>query len=99
MLSKSRGQVLRVAAVLHMLFSIDNDNYEVKEEVSQDAIKAAINLIKTACQQTAFVAGRGVLQEEVVNPTLKGLFTYKSSFTSTHIQCTTTILFQATAVQ
>ena len=98
MLSKSCGQVLRVAAVLHMLFSIDNDNYEVKEEVSQDAIKAAINLIKTICQQTAFVAGRGVLQE-VANPTLKGLFTYKSSFTSTHIQCTTTILFQATAVQ
>jgi len=72
MLSKSRGQVLRVAAVMNMLFSIDNEKYEVKEEVSEESIKAAINLVQSACQQTAFVAGRGVLQEEVENPTQSG---------------------------
>jgi len=51
---------------MNMLFSIDNENYEVEEKVSEESIKAAINLIQTACQQTAF------LQEEVENPTQSG---------------------------
>ena len=55
MLSKSRGQVLRVAAVIHMMFSIDNANYEVEEVVTEKSVKAAINLVQTACQQTAFI--------------------------------------------
>jgi len=69
MLSKSRGQVLRVAAVMHMLFSIDNNDYKFEDIVSEAALKAAINLVETSCQQTAFVAGRGLLQEEVESPT------------------------------
>ena len=62
--SKSRGQVLRAAAVLHTLFSVKNDYKEVNDEVSEEEINAAVNFVHTACQQTAYVAGRGSIKEE-----------------------------------
>lgn len=64
-LSKSRGQVLRVAAVLHTLFSIENDNMNVPDEVTDDALKAAVDFVCVSCQQTAYVAGRGPIDEEI----------------------------------
>lgn len=64
MLSKSRGQVLRLATVLHMLFSLDKTE-DLSEEVSEEAIKAAVNFVKLACQQTAFIAGKKTLPEEL----------------------------------
>lgn len=73
MLSKSRGQVLRVAAVLHTLFSIENDDNEVDDEVSEIAIKAAVNFVRTACQQAAFIAGRGSMKEETERLNLSGM--------------------------
>ena len=66
MLSKSRGHILRVAAVLHVLFCYnDESDYEVPEEISESAVKAAINFVMISCQQTAYLAGRGSLSEEV----------------------------------
>ena len=64
MLSKSRGLVLRVAAVLHVLFHIDCAD-PLSDQLSDMSIKAAVNFIQIACQQTAYIAGRGTLQEEV----------------------------------
>ena len=64
LLSKSRGQLLRIATVLHMLFSIDNSEQPLADEVSEAAVKAAVNFIRTANQQTAYIAGRETLQEE-----------------------------------
>lgn len=64
MLSKSRGQVLRIATILHVLFTIDNEE-DPASEVSEMAVKAAVNFVQTACQQTAFIVGKGVIQEEV----------------------------------
>lgn len=61
MLSKSRGQVLRIATILHMLFSIEQGS--LCPEVSDEAVGAAIDLVKTACQQTAFIAGKGLIPE------------------------------------
>ena len=63
MLSKSRGQVLRIATILHMLFSCEQET--LSTQVSDGAVKAAINSIKTACQQTAFIAGKGLIEEEM----------------------------------
>lgn len=63
MLSKSRGQVIRIATILHMLFNTEEEDLCTK--VSDGAVKAAINLVKTACQQTAFIAGKGLIQEEM----------------------------------
>ena len=64
LLSKSRGQLLRLATVLHMLFSIDNTEQPLAEEMSDEAVKAAVNFIRIASQQTAYIAGRESLQEE-----------------------------------
>lgn len=64
MLSKSRGQVLRIATIFHVLFSIDTQE-DPECEVSEDAVKAAVNFVRTSCQQTAFIVGKGAIQEEV----------------------------------
>ena len=68
MLSKSKGQVLRVAASLHVLFQLEADEehgddfvitVENDTEITEGAIKASINFVTMCCQQTAFIAGRG----------------------------------------
>ena len=64
MLSKSRGHVLRIATILHMLFSIDSEN-TLSSEVLEMAVKAAVNFVWTTCQQTDFVAGKGPIKDEV----------------------------------
>ena len=66
MLSKSRGQVLRIATIFHVLFSIKNEeDVAYDSEVSEVTVKAAVNFVQNACQQTAFIAGKGLIQEEV----------------------------------
>lgn len=59
------GQVLRVAAVLHTLFSLENKNMSVPDEVSDAALKAAVDFVSISCQQTVYVAGRGQIDEEI----------------------------------
>ena len=69
MLSKSCSHVLRVAAVLHVLFSI-NPDYNVlpdsENTISVMAIKVAINMVQLSCQQTAYIAGKMELTEEKI---------------------------------
>jgi hypothetical protein len=49
-----------------MLFSINNESEEnLSTEVSEAALKAAVDFLKLACQQTAYMAGRGTLSEEL----------------------------------
>ena len=52
MLSKSRGQVLRLAAVLHMVFTLGT-NQPTDDIVSEAAVKAAINCVQVVSQQAA----------------------------------------------
>lgn len=68
MLSKSKGQILRIAATLNVLFHLDNLEVldeEGSKEISDSIITAAINLVETCCQQTAYIAGRGDIKEEI----------------------------------
>lgn len=67
MLSKSRGQLLRVAAVLHVLFEVGNNTLGEPSSniISDEAVKAAINFIEVTCQQTAYIAGRGTVKDEI----------------------------------
>ena len=65
MLSKSRGQVLKLATVLHMLFAIDDPEEDLSQQLSENAVRAAINFVKLACQQTAYIAGKGELKDEL----------------------------------
>ena len=64
MLSKSKGQILRVAATFHVLFHIDNPR-EVTPQISEEAIAAAITFVGMCCQQTAYIAGRQNIKEEI----------------------------------
>ena len=79
MLSKSKGQILRVATALHVLFNISTDDEDgsiVTEEddtndimvpvvITERAILAAINFVELCCQQTAYMAGRGDIEEDI----------------------------------
>ena len=65
MLSKSRGHVLRLATVLHLLFHLDDLDKELETEVPDSAVKAAVNFMEVSSQQTAFIAGRGTISEEL----------------------------------
>ena len=77
--------MLRLAAVLHVLFSffkgdtnpdtgdilddsaITNDGNipDDSDTISEAAVQAAIDFTQLSCQQTAYIAGRGVLEEEI----------------------------------
>lgn len=76
MLSKSRGLIVRLAAVLHVLFSIfpnkkdietsDEEGTPLTTVISEEAVIAAIDFVCMSCQQTTFCAGHGTLEEEVM---------------------------------
>ena len=57
MIAKSKGQIMRVAPVLHAIFSID-PTYELTSELSTESIAAAINLIEVCNEHTKIMAGR-----------------------------------------
>ena len=71
MLSKAKGQILRVAAALQVLFVLQRDPHLITAttcsitHVSEDAISAAIDFIDVCCQHTAYMAGRGIISEEI----------------------------------
>ena len=71
MLSKSKGQILRVAAVMHTLFQLKplHDEEEItciiNNEISPEALEAAIDFIQTSVQHTAYIAGRSTIAKEV----------------------------------
>lgn len=71
MLSKAKGQVLRTAAALSVLFSdsIDDDGKiamsSIPSEISTRALLAAENFVDTCCQHAAYIAGRGKLEDEI----------------------------------
>lgn len=78
MLSKSKGQILRVAAAFHVLFQLhdadsehvepieeENSTSDIDDTISDKEIAAAIGFVNLCCQQTAYVAGRGKISEEL----------------------------------
>ena len=66
MLSKSKGQILRVSAVLHVLFHIDTP-HNIPETISEDAMKAADNFVDLCLQHAAYLAGRNTISEALDN--------------------------------
>ena len=74
MLGKSKGQVLRIGAALHVLFGMfsmqpDEGGQEAQhsDDILENAIVAAINFTDLCLQQTAFMAGRGDIREDIEN--------------------------------
>lgn len=64
MLSKSLGQTLRVSAAMHVLFHIESEG-SLPSTITQEAIEAATDFVEVCCQHTAFVTGRGNIEEEL----------------------------------
>ena len=64
MLSKSKGQILCVAAALHVLFHRDT-TLNVPDNVSEDAVRAAANFVDLCLQHAAYLAGRGDISEAI----------------------------------
>lgn len=58
------GQTLRVSAAMHVLFHIESEG-SLPSTITQEAIEAAINFVEVCCQHTAFVTGRGNIEEEL----------------------------------
>ena len=73
MLSKAKGQILRVAACLNVLFCDGEFDENTKMKVSPDiplvitekAIVAAQNIVDVACQHCIYIAGKGSISEEL----------------------------------
>lgn len=64
MLSKSKGLILRVAGVFHVLFCLDSAK-DFPTEIADDTLKAAIDFVEVCCQHAAFIAGRGEIEDEI----------------------------------
>ena len=65
MLSKSKGQLLRVAVSLHVLFNRDNP-LDISQSISEEAVRAAENFVDLCLQHAAYLAGRGDIQEAIL---------------------------------
>lgn len=62
------GQILRVSVALHILFRVEHEDPlqdSIPDTISQDAIKAAINFVEVCCQHTAYISGRGQIENEL----------------------------------
>ena len=69
MLGKSKGQILRIGAGLHVLFEMfsSDEGVQSSDDITETAIVAAINFTELCLQQTAFMAGRGTIMEDIEN--------------------------------
>ncbi len=64
MLSKSKGQILRVAATMHVLFHWEKPQ-DIPVTISDNALKASIDFVDVCIQHAAYLAGRGEMNEAV----------------------------------
>ena len=69
MLSKSRGQYLRVAATLHVLFNWKTP-HNIPVTISNEALKAADSFVTMCVQHASYLSGRGELSEAIENVNL-----------------------------
>jgi len=56
-LSKAKGQLLRIATCLHVLFKINTPD-NIDQTIDEQAIKAAIDFIEVCCDHAFMITGR-----------------------------------------
>lgn len=64
MLSKSKGLILRVAAVMHVIFHLKTP-CDIPSQICSEALEAAEDFVDMCCQHAAFMAGRGEIKDEI----------------------------------
>ena len=69
MLRKSKLQILRIGAGLHVLFEMfsSDEGAQSSDDITETAIVAAINFTELCLQQTACMAGKGTIMEDIEN--------------------------------
>ena len=74
MLSKSKGQILRVAATMHVLFHWQKP-HDISTIIDEKAVSAAIEFVDLCIQHAAFITGRKTIEEEieVVHSLMQGM--------------------------
>ena len=71
MLGKEKGQILRVAANMHVFFGDIQDEdgsiivKDVPSTISEGCICAAQDYVDTCCQHAAYISGRGSIEDEI----------------------------------
>ena len=74
LLSKAKGQLLRVATCLHVLFNLETPD-KIEDKISIDALSAAIDFVDVCCDHASLITGRRCISDEVKNSS-KGNNTY-----------------------
>ena len=64
MVSKSKSQILRVSAVMHVLFHMDTPS-SIPPEISESAVIAAECFVDLCMQHAAYLGGKGNIQDAV----------------------------------
>lgn len=73
MLSKCKGQFLRVTGCLHALFAIDHSTsgseplQAIPSVVSEASVKAALNFVNTCMNHTMYLCGRQNINSEIMD--------------------------------
>ena len=62
-LSKSKGQILWLAAFFNALFSLDPNHPFSDNVLSTSSVKAAVNFVETCNEHTAKIGGRKTITE------------------------------------
>ena len=65
MLSRSRGQILRVAAVMHILFHMDTPT-SILNEINEIAVRAADCFVDLCMQQAAYLGVGGIYKRQLL---------------------------------
>ena len=71
MLSKAKGQILRVSGILNVLFCDRSEEGTLSLSdtilivITNDALEEAQNFVDTACQHAAYLSGRGLIENEL----------------------------------
>ena len=58
------GQTLHVAASMHILFHVGSDE-PLSFTITSDALQAAIDFVEVCIQQTAYIGGRGKIDDDI----------------------------------
>ena len=64
MLLKAKGQILQIGATLHVLFHWETP-HSIPNNISADALKAAINFVDLSIRHPAHLADRGDVEKAI----------------------------------
>ena len=63
-LSKAKGQLLRVATCLHVLFKIETPD-KIDQAIGEEALSAAIDFVDICCEHAFMITGRRNILQRV----------------------------------